>query len=419
MTMTTKPASSSAWLGWEMRKKSGGGSTASCRLPATHRRARADLAHFSGSSSRQTSPPSCTSTRHPAAPRWGPGRLQPSAAAWRPDGLGTTPDAPSVQRGRRVPLACDRCGQRRIEPPAAMPAGREPRSPVDAHPSRTARRPRQSSRPASACSCGAAGCPETAARRPGQSANRSGRVLAALDVGRAEDTAHTRRCERWRRQKESDCDTRGRFRNSRHEGVPVDRAVLAFTRGRGITRGCVWAFRLPVLDADDDFVFETIVGLSDRRGLVTVDDALEQIAVADRRVLTVLSSDILPWRLTMVHREKAIAGALRVRHARNGGEPAATGPFQSPDRARGCGAGIRRRDVPGINRAPRACSTASKICARTAGRSSSASPSADARRYSWPSEYIVLRTQRAAGTPGRRHRARQRHPRRRSVVRKA
>jgi hypothetical protein len=59
------------------------------------------------------------------------------------------------------------------------------------------------------------------------------------------------------------------------------------------------------------------VGLSDSRGLVTVDDALEQIAaVAHRRVLTVLSSDIQPWRLTMASREQAIADALRLRHAR-------------------------------------------------------------------------------------------------------
>jgi hypothetical protein len=84
-----------------------------------------------------------------------------------------------------------------------------------------------------------------------------------------------------------------------------------------MTRRCTWAFRLPILDADGHLVFETIVGLHDSRGLVTVDDALERIAaVAHRRVLTVLSTDIQPWRLTMVHREKAIADALRLRQAR-------------------------------------------------------------------------------------------------------
>ncbi len=151
----------------------------------------------------------------------------------------------------------------------------------------------------------------------GKLVDRSERILAALDVTRTKNKAQS---SPFRPLAEAEAERLRYARalsDNRHEGVPSDRPVLAFTRGRGMSRRCTWAFRLPVLDADGHLAFETIVGLNDSRGLVTVDDALEQIAaVAHRRVLTVLSSDIQPWRLTMVHREKAIADALRLRHAR-------------------------------------------------------------------------------------------------------
>jgi superfamily II DNA or RNA helicase len=147
--------------------------------------------------------------------------------------------------------------------------------------------------------------------------DRSGRILAALDAARTESTAQTSPLRALAEAEGERLRNARALSDNRPEGVPGDRAVLAFTRGRGTTRRCTWAFRLPILDADGHLVFETIVGLSDSRGLVIVDDVLEQIAaVAHRRVLTVLSGDIQPWRLTMVHREKAIADALRLRHAR-------------------------------------------------------------------------------------------------------
>jgi hypothetical protein len=151
----------------------------------------------------------------------------------------------------------------------------------------------------------------------GRLVDRSGRILAALDAARTENTTHTSPLRALAEAEGERLRYARALSNNRHEGVPADRAVLAFTRGRGTTRRCTWAFRLPILDADGHLVFETIVGLSDSRGLVIVDDALEQIAaVAHRRVLTVLSGDIQLWRLTMAHREKAIADALRLRHAR-------------------------------------------------------------------------------------------------------
>jgi hypothetical protein len=151
----------------------------------------------------------------------------------------------------------------------------------------------------------------------GRLVDRSGRILAALDAARTENTTNTSPLRALAEAEGERLRYARALSNNRHEGVPADRAVLAFTGGRGATRRCTWAFRLPILDADGHLVFETIVGLSDSRGLVIVDDALEQIAaVAHRRVLTVLSGDIQLWRLTMAHREKAIADTLRLRHAR-------------------------------------------------------------------------------------------------------
>ena len=148
-------------------------------------------------------------------------------------------------------------------------------------------------------------------------ADRSGRILAALDVTRAESTAQPSSLRALAESEGERARCARALSDNRHEGVPAERAVLAFTRGRGTSHRCVWAFRLPILDADGHLVFETIVGLSDSRGLVTMDDALEQTAaLTHQRVLAVLSNNIQPWRLTMEHRETAIADALRLRQAR-------------------------------------------------------------------------------------------------------
>jgi hypothetical protein len=148
-------------------------------------------------------------------------------------------------------------------------------------------------------------------------ADRSGRILAALDVTRAESTAQPSSLRALAEPEGERLRCARALSDNRHEGVPAERAVLAFTRGRGTSHRCIWAFRLPILDADGHLVFETIVGLSDSRGLVTMDDALEQTAaLTHQRVLTVLSNNIQPWRLTMEHRETAIADALRLRQAR-------------------------------------------------------------------------------------------------------
>jgi hypothetical protein len=151
----------------------------------------------------------------------------------------------------------------------------------------------------------------------GRLVDRTGRILAALEVTRTQDRAQP---SPWQSLAEAEAERLGYARalsDTRCEGVPADRPVLAFTRRRGTSRRCTWAFRLPILDADGHLVFETIVGLSDSRGPVIVDGVLEQVAaVAHQRVLTVLSNGIQPWRLTMVRREEAIADALRARHAR-------------------------------------------------------------------------------------------------------
>jgi hypothetical protein len=161
----------------------------------------------------------------------------------------------------------------------------------------------------------ARGCGEEAG--VGRLVDRSERILAALGVARADNKAEPAplrplaeaEAERLRYARE--------LSNNRRARLPADRAVLAITRGRGMPRRSIWAFRLPIIDADGHFVFETIVGLDDSRGVLIVDDPLEQIAVvAHQRILNTLSNSIQPWRLTMVHREKAIADALRTRHAR-------------------------------------------------------------------------------------------------------
>ena len=110
------------------------------------------------------------------------------------------------------------------------------------------------------------------------SLDRMWRILAALDVTRAESTAQPSSLRALAESEGERVRCARALSDNRHEGAPAERAVLAFTRGRGTSHRCVWAFRLPILDADGHLVFETIVGLSDSRGLVTMDDALEQTA---------------------------------------------------------------------------------------------------------------------------------------------
>jgi hypothetical protein len=148
--------------------------------------------------------------------------------------------------------------------------------------------------------------------------DRSGRILAALATTRTASKAQQPSPLRPLGEAEAE-----RLRYVRalsdapHEGVRADRPVLAFKKARGTPRRCTWAFRLPVFDANGHFVFETIVGLNDSRGLVSVDDALEQIAaVGHQRLIAALSTSIQPWRLTMMSREKGLAEALRSRRAR-------------------------------------------------------------------------------------------------------
>ncbi len=147
--------------------------------------------------------------------------------------------------------------------------------------------------------------------------DRSGRILAALDTVRNENKAHPSPLRPLAEAEAERLRYARALSNDRQEAVPADRPVLAFAAARGKTRRCTWAFRLPILDSDGHLVFETIIGLNDARGLVIVDDALEQVAALDhQRILAMLSNSIQPWRLTMMHREEAIAGALRLRHAR-------------------------------------------------------------------------------------------------------
>jgi hypothetical protein len=146
--------------------------------------------------------------------------------------------------------------------------------------------------------------------------DRRGRILAALDTVRNENKTQPSPL-RLLAEAEAERLRNARALSDRQEAVPADRPVLAFATARGSTLRCTWAFRLPILDADGHLVFEAIIGLNDARGLVIVDDALEQVAALHhQRILAMLSNSIQPWRLTMTHREKAIADALRLRHAR-------------------------------------------------------------------------------------------------------
>jgi superfamily II DNA or RNA helicase len=151
----------------------------------------------------------------------------------------------------------------------------------------------------------------------GNLVDRSGRILAALDTVRNESKALPSPLRPLAEAEAERLRYARALSNDLQEGVPADRPVLAFARARGNTRRCTWAFRLPILDADGHLVFETIVGLNDARGLAIVDDALEQVAALEhQRILAVLSTSLRPWRLTMTHREEAMADALRLRHAR-------------------------------------------------------------------------------------------------------
>jgi hypothetical protein len=97
--------------------------------------------------------------------------------------------------------------------------------------------------------------------------------------------------------------------------VAPDRPVFTIIRtGADISR-CTWAFRLPIVDAGDHVVFETIVGV--RAPTAMPHGALEWVAAAaHRRLLAVVQPAVDAWRQTMLRREDAIVEALRLRHAR-------------------------------------------------------------------------------------------------------
>jgi len=106
-----------------------------------------------------------------------------------------------------------------------------------------------------------------------------------------------------------------RARRLRIDGMAPDRPVFTVVRARTPPPRFTWAFRLPVADADDHLIFETIAAISAPVGTTT--STIEQAAsVVHQRLLDVVRSAVDPWRQTMLRREDAIAETLRASHAR-------------------------------------------------------------------------------------------------------
>ena len=97
--------------------------------------------------------------------------------------------------------------------------------------------------------------------------------------------------------------------------IAPDRPVFTIIRTGADMSRSTWAFRLPIVDAGDHVVFETIVGV--RAPTAMPHRALEwAAAAAHRRLLAAVQPAVDAWRQTMLRREDAIVEALRMRHAR-------------------------------------------------------------------------------------------------------
>jgi superfamily II DNA or RNA helicase len=95
----------------------------------------------------------------------------------------------------------------------------------------------------------------------------------------------------------------------------ANRPLLTFVRRQ--PHASIWVFRCSCVDSTGHTVFETVAGLSDRRGTPAIDQDLLRAALRHRQhLLTATAAALGPWLDLAIRRERSMLHALRESHAR-------------------------------------------------------------------------------------------------------
>jgi hypothetical protein len=98
-----------------------------------------------------------------------------------------------------------------------------------------------------------------------------------------------------------------------HPGRPP---LTVIARG-GSIRSSLWAFRLSCANDHGEPVFDTVVGVHDADGRIAATRRITDCAVRYHgTTLAAVIASIEPWLALATRRERAIAAAMRTRHAR-------------------------------------------------------------------------------------------------------